>query len=248
MDLDTLRQRTQLKERTHFFQQYSLPFQELECVTTDHGRHYVSPNGVKLTSVTTMLGRSSDHGWLDDWRERLGAEAADAETQRCADRGEAVHLASELYLKNRPLSEVIAAAGDYLFLFKQLHPYLNRVTKVYAQEIPLYSETLGLAGRVDFVGVYEGKTTILDFKTSNTIKTRDMIEDYSIQLCLYSFMFEQMFGHRIDRLINVISNEKAPTATVIEFDRKDIAHKAVERIKLYREMDRARGGNWLDAA
>lgn len=247
MDLSTLRQRTQLNERTHFFQQYKLPYKELECVTTDNGRHYVSPNGVKLTSVTTMLGRSADHTWLDEWRERLGAEAADAETQRCADRGEAVHLASELYLQNRPLPEVIQAAGDYLFLFKQLHPHLNHVTKVYAQEIPLYSETLGLAGRVDFVGVYKGVPTILDFKTSNLIKTRDMIEDYSIQLCLYSFMFEEMFKQRIDRLVNIISNEKSPNATVIEFQRKDVARKAIDRVMEYRKMDIARGGNWIAA-
>ncbi|AVO22952.1 exonuclease [Erwinia phage vB_EamM-Bue1] len=248
MDLGSLRQQTRLLERTHTFEQYKLPYKELECVTTENGRHYISPNGKKLTSVTTMLGRSSDHGWLDEWRERLGAAAADAETQRCADRGEAVHLACELYLGNAPMEKVRAAAGNYFFMYKQLHPHLNKVTKVYAQEIPLYSETLGLAGRVDFVGVYNGKACILDFKTSNLNKTRGMIEDYSIQLCLYSFMFEEMFGKRIDTLINVISNERSPVATVIEFNRNDVAEKAIERVKLYRKMDAERGGDWVNAA
>jgi len=248
MNLADLRRHTQLVERTKNFPQYKLPYQELECVTTDAGRYYVSPNKVKLTSVTTMLGRSSDHDWLDAWRERLGAEAADAETQRCADRGEAVHLACELYLMNRPMDEVVAAAGSYLFMFKQLLPYLNKVDRVYAQEIPLFSEVLQLAGRVDFVGTYNGKICILDFKTSNNLKTRGMIEDYSIQLCLYSFMFEEMFGKRIDSLYNIISNERGVTATMIEFKRSDVAHKAIERIKLYRKMDLERGGNWANAA
>lgn len=248
MDLGALRRYSAMKERTKFFPQYKLPYQELECVTTENGRHYISPNGIKLTSVTTMLGRSSDHGWLDEWRERLGAEAADAETQRCADRGEAVHLACELYLRNEPLEKVIEAAGSYLFLFKQLRPYLDKVDKVYAQEIPLYNEVFQLAGRVDFVGVYEGIPTILDFKTSNVFKTRGMIEDYSIQLCLYSMMFERMFGHKIERLVNIISNEKGINPTVIEFRRKDVAIKALERIKLYRQMDTERGGIWVDAA
>lgn len=244
--LQELRKLNDLETRHYTFQQYDLPFKELECVTTENGRHYVSPNGVKLTSVTTMLGRTGDHTWLEAWREKLGAEAADAETQRCADRGEKVHLACELYLKNRPMKEVLAAAGEYMFMFKQLLPYLNKMTHIYAQEIPLYSEVLGLAGRVDLIGIYEGRPAILDFKTSNIMKTRGMIEDYSIQLCLYSSMFQQMFGVKIDRLINIISNENQLVPTVIEFQRKDIINKMIERVKLYHKMDKEQNGIWVN--
>ena len=76
-----------LKIERPTFAHKGLKFQELECVTTDAGRWYTTPDGFKYHSVTTFLGKTSDHGWLDDWREALGAEAADAETQRCADRG-----------------------------------------------------------------------------------------------------------------------------------------------------------------
>lgn len=242
--LQSLKKLNDFENRHHTFQQYALPFKELECVTTDAGRHYVSPTGVKLTSVTTMLGRTGDHTWLEDWRERLGAEAADAETQRCADRGEAVHLACELYLKNAPMKEVLAAAGQYVFMFKQLFPYLNRMSKIYAQEIPLFSEVLGLAGRVDLIGVYEGTPAIVDFKTSNVIKTRGMIEDYSIQLCLYSVMFQQMFNVKIDRLVNIIANEKSMAPTIIEFNRADVLPKMFDRVRLYHREDARLGGVW----
>lgn len=243
--LQSLKKLNDFDNRYHTFQQYSLPYKELTCVTNENGRHYVSPNGVKLTSVTTMLGRTGDHTWLEAWREKLGVEAADAETERCAVRGEAVHLACELYLKNRPMKEVIEAAGAYMFMFKQLFPYLNRMTKIFAQEIPLYSEELELAGRVDLIGVYEGRPAIVDFKTSNVIKTRDMIEDYSIQLCLYSCMFQQMFGMKIERLVNIISNEKSMNPTVIEFNRRDILPKMFERVKLYHKMNKEQNGIWL---
>lgn len=242
--LQSLKKLTDIKERHFTFQQYDLPFKELECVTTDNGRWYKSPNGVKLTSVTTMLGRTGDHSWLEAWRDRLGHEAADAETQRCADRGEAVHLACELYLKNRPMDECLKAAGDYVFMFLQLKPHLDKITKVYAQEIPLYSERLGLAGRVDCIAMYQGKPTILDFKTSNILKTRGMIEDYSIQLCLYSAMFQEMFGVKIERLVNVISNESSPVPTIIEFQRKDVLTKMFDRVRLYHKMDQECGGKW----
>lgn len=244
--LRVLKNINNIEERQYTFQQYELPYKELTCVTNENGRHYVSPTGVKLTSVTTMLGRTSDHTWLDAWVERLGVEQAAIETQRCADRGEAVHLACELYLKNAPMKDVVAAAGQYLFMFMQLFPYLNRMTKIYAQEIPLYSEVLGLAGRVDLIGVYNGTPAIIDFKTSNTLKTRDMIEDYSIQLCLYSVMFQQMFNVKIERLINIISNENGLLPTVIEFDRKDILPKMFERVRLYHRMDKEQNGIWAD--
>lgn len=244
--LQDLRKLNDFENRHYTFQQYELPHKELECVTTENGRHYVSPSGVKLTSVTTMLGRTGDHEWLESWRKKLGAEAADLETMRCADRGEKLHLACELYLKNRPMKEVLEAAGEYMFMFKQLFPYLNKMTKIYAQEIPLYSEVLGLAGRVDLIGVYEGKPAVIDFKTSNAMKTRGMIEDYSIQLCLYSVMFQQMFGVKITRLINVIANESSPLPTVIEFNRDDILTKMFERVRLYHRMDKEQNGVWPD--
>ncbi|QQO38975.1 hypothetical protein [Salmonella phage SPHG3] len=247
VSLQALRKLNDFENRHHTFQQYSLPFKELTCVTTENGRHYVSPTGVKLTSVTTMLGRTGDHTWLEAWRDKLGHEAADIETHRCADRGEKLHLACELYLKNRPMKEVLEAAGEYVFMFKQVFPYLNKMSKIYAQEIPLYSEVLGLAGRVDLIGVYEGiRPSIIDFKTSNTLKTRSMIEDYSIQLCLYSVMFQQMFNVKIERLINIISNENALVPTIIEFDRKDVISKMFDRVRLYHKMDKEQKGIWAD--
>lgn len=244
ISLDSLKRTSGLDKRAKTFPQYELPFVNLECVTTENGRYYISPTGKKLTSVTTMLGRSGDHSYLEEWRNRLGAEAADAETERCAVRGEAVHLSCELYLKNHPMEEVNATAGIYLPMFRQLLPHLNCIDKVWGQEIPLYSDILELAGRVDFFGVYQGTPVILDFKTSNQLKTVEMIEDYSIQLCCYSIMIEEMFKVRIDRLINIISNEKSSSPTVIEFQRKDVIAKTFERIRQYRKMDEERGGNW----
>lgn len=244
--LQALRKLNDFENRHYTFQQYELPYKELTCVTTENGRHYVSPEGVKLTSVTTMLGRTGDHTWLEAWRDKLGHDAADLETIRCAERGEKLHLACELYLKNRPMKEVLEAAGEYMFMFKQLFPYLNKMTKIYAQEIPLYSVRLGLAGRVDLIGIYEGIPTIIDFKTSNTLKTEGMIEDYSIQLCLYSCMFQEMFGVKINRLINMISNENALVPTIIEFSREHIVPKMLDRVKLYHRMDAAQNGIWPD--
>lgn len=244
ISLNSLRKQIDPTRRGKTFPHEFVVYQELECVTTDNGRHYVSPNGVKLTSVTTMLGRSGDKGWLEAWVDKLGVEAAELETQRCADRGEGVHLSCELYLRNELMEKVLSSSGSYQHMFLQLRPFLDKIGVVKALEIPLYSETLGLAGRVDCIAFYQGVLYVIDFKTSNKIKTRGMIQDYAIQLCLYSMMYEEMFGERINKLVNFISNENHPTPTILEFDRKDVIHATIDRVKLYREMEKQNGGNW----
>jgi len=223
-----------LKLERPTFKHKELAFQELECVTTDAGRWYTTPDGFKYHSVTTFLGKTSDHGWLDEWRERLGAEAASAETQRCAVRGEAVHKACEDYLNNLPDFEL--SAGIHRSLFNQIRPYLNSVTEVYAIEIPLFSRMLRLAGRVDLIAVWKGELCIIDYKTSNQIKCKEHIEDYGLQLLCYSLMFEEMFGIRIDRLVNIIATEKSPRASVIEFRRKELLPKLAARVKQFRKQ------------
>lgn len=246
MNLSALKNKTDTFYRGKIFPHFDLKYQELECVTTDLGRHYVSPNGNKLTSVTTMLGRTGDKTWLEAWRDRLGVEAADAETQRCADRGEGVHLSCEYYLRNYDMEKVISASGKYVNLFHQLRPFLDKIDKVYALEIPLYSEKIRLAGRVDCIAFYEGIPCIIDFKTSNSLKTRGMIEDYSIQLALYSIMFESMFGVRIEKLVNMISTEGRTKPTIIEFFRSDVEKKALKRTKEYHLENIRRNGVWTD--
>ncbi len=223
-----------LKPKRPVYQHRKLEFLELECETTDRGRWYTTPDGFRYHSVTTFLGKTSDHGWLDDWRAALGAEAADAETQRCADRGSAVHQACEDYLNNLDTFE--ASAGKYLFLFNQIRPFLNSVGEVWAVEIPLYSRVLRLAGRVDLIAMYGGRLAVIDFKTSNGIKSKGNIEDYGLQLLCYSLMFEEMFGIKIDLLINVIATEKSTRASIIKFERKELMAKLAGRVKQFRKM------------
>ena len=51
------------------------------------------------------------------------------------------------------------------FMFHRL-PYLDKINNIHAIERTLYSEYLGLAGRVDCIAEYEGELAVIDFKTS----------------------------------------------------------------------------------
>ena len=45
-------------------------------------------------------------------------------------------------------------------------PLVNKITGVVALESPLYSDYLQVAGTVDCVGIWDGKLSIIDFKTT----------------------------------------------------------------------------------
>ena len=51
--------------------------------------------------------------------------------------------------------------------FKRIKDILDtRIGIVYGQELPLYSDHLKVAGRVDCVAEFDGKLSIIDYKTS----------------------------------------------------------------------------------
>ena len=52
------------------------------------------------------------------------------------------------------------------YMFHHATPYLDKINNIHAIERTLYSEYLGLAGRVDCIAEYEGELAVIDFKTS----------------------------------------------------------------------------------
>ncbi|CAL9977778.1 exonuclease [Vibrio phage K397] len=219
-----------------------LVFDELECDDSGEYRQYTLTDGTRFFSMTSMLGMTSDHTWLDEWRERIGEEAADIETRRCADRGEGVHFSCEMYANNEPMDKVLEASGDYQWLFKQLKPVLDkRVGCVWVQEIPLFSRKMRVAGRVDLIamwlnedGVWE--LAVIDYKTSNWVKKKEDIGDYQCQLAGYAICFWEMFGIKINRLVNVIATEARMEPTIIEFTLDESMPKLAKKVKEFHKI------------
>lgn len=76
------------------------------------------------------------------------------------------------------------------------------------QEVPLYSNQLGVAGRVDLIGLYDGAPAIIDFKTSRKWKKKEWIEDYFMQATFYSMAFFELDGYPIKDIAILISVNK----------------------------------------
>lgn len=198
-------------------------------------RAYTTPEGNQFPSITTILG-SKEKPWLQEWRNSLGHDKADKETKRASERGEAIHLLTEHYLNNTLTSDVSRPIKpEYVNLFNQIKMKLNKIDNVRVQEVALYSDVLKIAGRVDCIGEYEGALAVIDFKTSNNSKTKDMIEDYYLQACAYALMWEERTGEHIDDIVIIMSVEKGMVPLVF----KEKVHKyispLVKRIKQYYE-------------
>jgi hypothetical protein len=92
----------------------------------------------------------------------------------------------------------------------------TRLTTVYSQEAPLYSEHLGLAGRVDCVGVWDGKNSIIDYKTSRKLKKKEWISSYFMQCAAYAIMWEERTGMPITQLVVLIAVDDNEPQVFIE--------------------------------
>jgi len=186
---------------------------DINNIDTDNGRFYVNESGDRFPSVTTFLGAMLDKSGLDEWRARVGEEEANRATNRGARRGTALHLVCEKYVLNEPLPAMMPSIQ---MLFAQVKPVLDaRLNSVIASEVPLMSNHLRLGGRCDLVCRFDGKRSILDFKTTNNEKTEDMMYSYFIQEAAYAIMFEECYGTPITQLVTVSAGDSTPKAQVV---------------------------------
>lgn len=185
-----------------------LQYQELDAKIVKGQRWYTTPSGIKYPSVTTILS-AGEKPALQAWKESMGIQKADKETKRCSDRGTAVHTMLEQYVNN---VEDPSKGHDYqhVKVFNKAKKALSRVNNVRAQEIPLYSDLLKIAGRVDCVAEYKGVLSIIDFKTSTRFKTKDLIHDYFLQCTAYAIMYNELFEAAIEDIVIIIGIEKEP--------------------------------------
>jgi hypothetical protein len=106
---------------------------------------------------------------------------------------------------------------DIISSFLDLKPILDgRIGKVFAQEAPLYSTHLGVAGRVDCVAEFDGKLSIIDFKTSLKPKQIEWIKNYFMQESAYAIMWEERTGQPIVQLVTIISVDAHEPQVFIE--------------------------------
>ena len=202
----------------------------LKSETLPFGRYYVLPDGTKVPSITTVLGAMKKASIME-WRRRVGEEEANKISRKASGRGTNVHTLCERYLNNENIGEMMPDAKEMFFSIK---PYLNLINNIHYQEQSLWSEQLGVAGRVDCIAEYEGELSVIDFKTSKRMKRKEDIEDYFWQCAAYSLMYKERVGKQIDNLVIIMAVENE-SPLVFKEKTQDHIVGLVKAIKFYKD-------------
>lgn len=181
----------------------------LKRVHEDGKRLYLTEKGNYYPSVTTALSYLSRKG-IQEWRNRVGHEAANKISSEAARAGTAVHNIAEKYVLNDPTWK--DAMPISLEKFKTIQPYLDKnVNEIYGVELQMYSDQLKTAGTADLICLYDGVPSILDFKTSRRRKSKDDILSYFMQGTAYSIMVKEHYGMDIEQIVILMAvNDDSP--------------------------------------
>jgi ATP-dependent exoDNAse (exonuclease V) beta subunit len=184
-------------------------YQEAETLSVEGKRVYQIPGDRYYPSITTVLGHTLEtekKDVLNAWKARVGNKKANEISAAASNRGTNTHLMLERYLRNED-PQLETFPPEHVKIFSSLRLEVRKINKVYGQEVVLYSDVLGIAGRCDLVAEYQGNLAIVDYKTSSRVKSADEIGDYWIQAAFYATAHNEMFGTNIEKLVIMMGVE-----------------------------------------
>lgn len=206
---------------------------KLQQINEDGTRYYVTPQGNKYPSITTVLS-SYNQKALFEWRQRVGEEEANRISKQASSRGTRIHTLCEHYLDNKTPQFKTPLDVE---MFNKFKPVLHRINNIHAQEVRMYSDHLRIAGTVDCVAEFDGKLSVIDFKTARKPKREGDIENYFMQATAYAIMFEERFKIPVSRTVIAIAvDDNDPQVFT---NRRD---DYVEQLLDYRDMYEAKKG------
>lgn len=192
------------KTFTHLNKNQYLP--TIEQINEDSGRMY-DIQGVRYPSITTMLSHFAKTDIMN-WRDRIGADEANKISRKAAVRGTKFHKICENYMTHEDM-EFETPLLQHMFI--NTKKYLDCIDNVHIIESRLYSHHLRLAGTVDCIAEYNGRLSVIDFKTSLKPKRKDWVSSYFIQASAYCIMYEELLKIPVSDVVIIVGVEGSET-------------------------------------
>lgn len=206
---------------------------KLKAKTEASGRVYtVDGESKAYPSITTVLGSLSKHAIME-WRKRVGEEEANRISRKACSKGTKIHSLVEAHINNEQVNlenEMYHIQQGFGAIRKVLD---ERLSTVCVQESAMYSDYLRIAGRVDCIGVFDNRLSVIDFKTSSKVKERDDIQSYFMQEAAYAIMFEELTKKPIVQLVTIMAVDGMSNALVFKEHRDAWTEKLITTIKNY---------------
>jgi len=222
------------KLKTNLLELHELEDIQLDTISEDGKRYYTdSTKTIKYPSVTTVTGlHSRKHIKL--WRERVGEDEANKITSQATKRGTLFHQHIEDYLRREKEFiefENILQEG----MFKAVKPVLDEIIPI-SIEAPLFSNHLRMAGRVDCVGLFDNKLSIIDFKSSAKLKEDYMAKQWYIQMTAYAIMVEELTGKPIEDIVAIVGIEGMNTFQIFMSNPNDHVDDLMQLREQYKNL------------
>jgi genome maintenance exonuclease 1 len=199
------------------------------------GRIYLIDEDRPYPSITTILGNTQEDDKkksLDAWRARVGKSESDKITNLAATRGTNTHLMLERALAGLD-PKTHEFPKEHAAIFNSLKLELRKITGVHGQEVVLFSDMLGIAGRCDLVGDYQNEIAIIDYKTSSRVKSSDEIGDYWLQCCFYALAHNEMFGTNIKKMVILMGVENKMPLVFKKLIDDELITALIERVNKF---------------
>ena len=193
-------------------------------------RFYATPAGELYPSITSILGEFSKTS-IQAWRKRVGETEANKISGKASRRGTSVHSVCESYIKNED-GYFDGQTPNIIELFKTIEPFLERIDNVHGVELGLYSDHFGVAGRTDLIAEFDGKLSVIDYKTSNRTKKKEWCESYFAQCAFYAVAYEELTKIPVSQVVVIIAVDNEQPQLFVE-NRDDWTDKIWEAKKLY---------------
>ena len=204
----------------------------------DEGNRTYDVQGAKLPSVTTILSRTKDQGYLKKWKAKVGEDKAEIIKNISSKRGTSMHKYIEAFILQQGYEDMTSLGQQAKTMaHKVIEMGLTPVEEYYGSEVTLYYPGL-YAGSTDLVCVHNEMDTIIDFKQSNSPKRKEWIEDYYMQIAAYAMAHDYIHGSKIQQGIIMVCT---PDLYMQEFrfqgaELRMWKHKFLARLNEYYEI------------
>jgi hypothetical protein len=205
---------------------------------SDHGSRIYDVAGYRLPSVTTILGKTKDQKFLQDWIAKKGAKEAERIKNVSSARGTAMHKFLEHYILGDGYDDLTGLGQEAKSMAeKVIEIGLAPVEEYYGSEVTMYYPGL-YAGATDLVCNHNGDEAIVDFKQSNRPKKKEWIEDYYLQIAAYAMAHDYVHESTINKgIIMVCTPDLYYQEFVVEgAELRQYKHKFLKRLDMYHEL------------
>lgn len=212
------------------------PIPQIEQINgTPIGRMYKTPEGKMYASATTIFGHFKKKD-LAAWRAHVGHKEADRIRDEAGARGTKLHELAEMYIKGEEMPKKPPKDFTLAHMWQLIRPAINQnVGRVYACETRLYSDLLGVAGTVDLVAEWNGRRSIIDFKSALRKKNESKIDNYYEQTSCYACMWEERTGMPINQIVILIAPKGARLQPIVVY-RNDYLRQMISKVQAFQRL------------